>query len=241
MARIVACHQPNFLPWLGFFAKMARSDAFVLLDDVQFTQGANKHNWTTRVRILAANGPLWISVPVRRAGEGKQRIRDLQSDSHDPRWLPKMLRTLEESYRKAPHFGDVLPPLLDVLSKHDGAICATNVQLIECIASLLEIPARRVCSSAQSVEGAATARLVNLTLAEGGTAYLSGDGADDYQVEASFREAGVQFRKLGFRHPEYVQRSGAPFAPGLSIVDALCYAGVGATRAMLRDCTPQHV
>ena len=105
-----------------------------------------------------------------------------------------MLRTLEESYRKAPHCTDVLPPLLDVLAKHDGVICDTNIALIECIVGLLEIPARQVCSSARSVEGAATARLVDLTLAEGGTAYLSGDGADDYQVEASFREAGVEFR-----------------------------------------------
>ena len=55
--RIVACHQPNFLPWLGFFAKMAKADVFILLDDVQFTQGHHSQNWTTRVRMVNANGP----------------------------------------------------------------------------------------------------------------------------------------------------------------------------------------
>ena len=238
MGRTVACHQPNFLPWLGFFAKMARADIFVLLDDVQFTQGANKHNWTTRVRILTANGPVWLSVPVRRAGEGKQRISDLRADPDDRRWLAKMLKTLEEAYRKAPYAAESLPALLATLSGHDGSVCEANIKLIEQIAALLGIEARRLRSSARSVPGAGTGRLVNLTLAEGGTAYLSGDGADDYQVETDFRTAGLEFRKLGFRHPEYPQRRGEAFVPGLSIVDALCRSGIAATRSMLRDCAP---
>ena len=171
--RVVACHQPNFLPWLGFFAKMARADVFVLLDDVQFTQGANKHNWTTRVRILTANGPLWISVPVRRTGEGRQKIR------RSAIGLARPALATED----AADAGRVIPARRRIAltcchrswtcsAKHDGAICDTNIALIECIVGLLEIPARQVCSSARSVEGAATARLVDLTLAEGGTAYF---------------------------------------------------------------------
>jgi len=231
--RIVACHQPNFLPWLGFFAKMARADVLVLLDDVQFTQGTNRHNWTTRVKILAANGPAWITIPVRRAGEGKQRIQDLRSDSHDSRWLSKILRTLDESYRKAPHAHIVLPPLLDILRHHSGGICETNIELIEGIAVMLGLSTCRVRSSDCPVEGTATERLINLTRAHGGSTYLSGDGADDYQVESQFRDAGIEIRKLGFRHPVYAQRSGAPFTPGLSIVDALCYMGAERTRSFL--------
>jgi hypothetical protein len=34
MSRVVAIHQPNYLPWLGCFYKMANCDIFVLLDDV---------------------------------------------------------------------------------------------------------------------------------------------------------------------------------------------------------------
>ena len=44
---LVACHQPNFLPWLGFFAKLARSDRFVLLDDVQFPR-TSRGTYTNR-------------------------------------------------------------------------------------------------------------------------------------------------------------------------------------------------
>jgi len=242
MTITVACHQPNFLPWLGFFAKMARADVFVLLDDVQFTRGPNRHNWTTRVRIGGANGPLWLSLPVRRAGAGLQRILDLRTDDQDPRWLTKMLKTLEQSYGGTAHASSVLPPVLDVLRHHGGSICETNVALIETVASLLSLETRLVRSSEQPVDGVATARLVNLTRANGGDAYLSGDGADDYQLEAEFSAAGIGLRRLGFRHPEYRQRSGGAFVPGLSVIDALCQAGIAATRDMLQETRtlPSH-
>ncbi len=234
MVRIVACHQPNFLPWLGFFAKMECADVFVLLDDVQFTQGANRHNWTTRVRIAGANGAQWLTMPVRRAGAGPQRISDLRSDDKDARWLPKMLRTLEDSYRKAPYSDAVMPPLMQILSRHTGSVCETNLALIESIAATLGITTRRLRASETPVDGTANERLINLTRMAGGNTYLSGDGADDYQVEAQFRAAGIELHKLGFRHPEYSQRPGKAFTPGLSIVDALCHAGIDATRSMLR-------
>lgn len=230
---VVACHQPNFLPWPGFFAKIARSDVFFLLDDVQFTQGANKHNWTSRVRIAAANGPVWLSLPVRRSGEGRQFIRDLKTDETN-RWLPKMLRTLDESYRKAPHADDCLPPLVDILGRHQGSICETNIELIETICRMLGLETRLIRSSGHPVEGAATERLVNLTRSVNGTMYLSGDGADDYQLVEEFNAAGIELKKLGFRAQPYPQRRGTEFMPGLSIVDSLCNVGIERTREFLK-------
>lgn len=231
--RVVACHQPNFLPWLGYFAKMARCDVFVLLDDVQFTQGANRHNWTSRVRIGTSQGAQWLGIPVRRAGEGAQPILDLRSDPNDKRWLTKMLSTLELAYRKMPHAADELPPLLDIIARHDGSVCETNIGLIDHVAQRLDLPARRVRSSTLNVAASSTDRLVELTLAQGGDAYLSGDGADDYQVVERFQAAGIVLRKVGFQHPVYPQRKGQPFVPGLSVVDALCHVGAAETRAML--------
>jgi WbqC-like protein family len=231
--RVVACHQPNFLPWLGFFAKIARSDVFFLLDDVQFTQGANRHNWTSRVRIGAANGPMWLSLPVRRSGEGRQLILDLKTDDQS-RWLPKMLKTLEESYRKAPHSAECLPLIVEILLRHQGSVCETNIELIHAICEMLGLSTTVIRSSQQPVEGTATERLVNLTRSANGTTYLSGDGADDYQLIDEFGSAGMQLRKLGFVVEPYPQRRGADFVPGLSIVDALCNVGMERTKKMLR-------
>lgn len=232
MTLTVACHQPNFLPWLGFFAKVARSDIFFLLDDVQFTQGANKHNWTSRVRIGAANGPVWLSMPVRRSGEGRQLIMEINTDA-SPRWLPKMLKTIEESYRKAPHAAECLSPIIHILARHQRSICDTNVELIRMICGMLGLGTTLIRSSERLVEGAATQRLVNLTKSAQGTTYLSGDGADDYQLIEEFEAAGVHLRKIGFRPQPYPQRHGHEFVPGLSIIDALCYVGIEKTKKLL--------
>ena len=60
--RKISLHQPNFLPWLGFFDKMAKSDVFVIFDDVQFPRGKT---YTSRTRIV--NGePRWLTVPIKK-------------------------------------------------------------------------------------------------------------------------------------------------------------------------------
>jgi hypothetical protein len=239
MSVVVGCHQPNFLPWLGFFAKVARSDVFFLLDDVQFTQGANKHNWTSRVRIGTANGPHWLSLPVRRSGVGRQLIADLRTDETS-RWLPKMFGTLESSYKKAPYADDCLPQIIRGLSEHQGSVCETNVNLIRVICAMLDLKTKLICSSERPVGGAATERLVNLTLSESGTTYLSGDGAGDYQVIDQFEQAGINVRKLGFQHQPYPQRRGLEFVPGLSIIDALCYVGIESTLKLIEKPETQY-
>jgi hypothetical protein len=144
-----------------------------------------------------------------------------------------MLATLESSYRKAPFGGQCLQPLLTALSEHQGLVCETNIRLIRIICDMLKLDTRVVRSSEQPVLGAATERLVNLTLSENGTTYLSGDGADDYQLISQFELAKISVRKLGFRATPYPQRYGMDFTPGLSIVDALCYIGPEQTRRLL--------
>src|SRR6056300_1650653 len=60
---IVSIHQPNYLPWLGFFDKIKRSDVFVVFDDVQFPRG--KKHFGHRNQIKTQNGAKWLSVPIK--------------------------------------------------------------------------------------------------------------------------------------------------------------------------------
>jgi hypothetical protein len=56
---VLAIHQPQYMPWVGYFHKMASADLFVFLDDVQF----KKNEWQHRNRIRNADGWQWLSVP----------------------------------------------------------------------------------------------------------------------------------------------------------------------------------
>ena len=99
---IVACHQPNYLPWLGFFHKMRLADVFVILDVVQFPRGAS---WVNSNRVKTPNGQLWLTIPVRKKGLGLQSIYEVEIDNtHN--WKRKHFLALAHSYKRTPYFYD---------------------------------------------------------------------------------------------------------------------------------------
>jgi hypothetical protein len=69
---IIAIHQPEHMPWLGFFDKMRRVELFVLLDTTQFA----KDDFQNRNRIKTREGPSWLTVPVYKSGASKQLITE---------------------------------------------------------------------------------------------------------------------------------------------------------------------
>lgn len=231
--KIIACHQPNFMPWIGFFAKMARADIFVLLDDIQFTQGSGRHNWTTRVQIANENGPKWLGFPVKRSGMGLQKISDIRSDDSDSRYLEKMIKTLEFSYRKKKYYRETIPQILDILATHSGSISETNIKIIVHIKKVLELKAEIEYSSSLLTDFYSNKRLIWLVKELSGTRYLSGDGAENYQLDQEFLDNGIQVEKMNFIHPIYCQDNTLEFQPGLSIIDLLCNVGINSAKSIL--------
>ncbi len=102
---IVAVHQPQYLPWLGYFDKIDRADVFVLLDTVQY----KKNEWQNRNRIKTAAGPQWLTVPV--TYRFPQRIDEVGVNNRE-RWQHKQRQAIVSNYRKAP-FWDGLAPLIE--------------------------------------------------------------------------------------------------------------------------------
>ncbi|MBB6215358.1 hypothetical protein HNQ80_001447 [Anaerosolibacter carboniphilus] len=70
----LAVHQPNYLPWPGYFSKIAQCDIFVILDMVQFPRGSSVAN---RNLIKTPDGPQILTVPVKRKGLSLQRYDDV--------------------------------------------------------------------------------------------------------------------------------------------------------------------
>jgi len=129
---VLAAHQPQYLPWLGFFDKLAQADVFVLLDNVQF----RKNEWQNRNRIKGPGGAQWITVPVRH--RFPQTIAEVELIESQP-WRRKHLRALETNYGKAPFFEQTMPLLTDVLGQPRGHLAGLNIVLIEALADRLGI------------------------------------------------------------------------------------------------------
>ena len=225
---VVAIHQPNFFPWLGWFHKLAQADVFVLLDDVEFSRGS----YINRTRLLVNGQPVWKTAPVVRTGTGTQSIQHTRINDATP-WRAKMLKTLENAYGRRPGFDEVYPVLRELVGNPVDTLADYNEQALAGIAGGLGLPASRfVRSSTFECTARATERLVELVTAVGGTTYLSGGGAAGYQEEKYFDDAGIELAHTGFVARPYPQRS-EPFVPGLSVIDALMNVGFSETRSLL--------
>jgi hypothetical protein len=227
---LVAIHQPNFLPWLGFFDKIARADVFVLLDSVQFPKKGG--TWTNRVRILVNGEPTWLTVPIDRAYHGTRTIREMQVRDHDGRWRETAVKTLRSAYGRAPFFDDLQGELEPLLRDPTRELAAYNERAIRRVCELLGLDTPLARSSELEVQGSATDLLIGLVQAVGGDAYLAGGGAAGYQEDDKFASAGITLRHQPFEPPSYPQGRDEHVA-GLSVVDALMHTGVQRTRAML--------
>lgn len=229
--KLVAIHQPNFLPWLGFFDKIRRSDLFVAMDNVQFGKtGAG--TWTNRVQVIVNGEPAWVTMPIVRAFHGVRAIKEMEVQA-EPSWRVKLLRTIENSYRRAPYFGEVFGLVEPIIQNPTSNLAEYNMAGIRQLCGALRLTTPIVIGSTLGVDGRATELLIRMVKAAGGTAYLAGGGAAGYQEDEQFREAGITLIYQEFHHPAYPQFNTTAFKPGLSIVDALMNCGFRATADLL--------
>jgi hypothetical protein len=234
--KIVAIHQPNFLPWLGYFAKIASSDVFVVMDNAQFPKKGG--SWSNRVKLSVAGEPTWVTVPIVRAYHGVRAVREMEIDENSP-WRPKLLKTIRMNYAKAPYINDVFPLLEEIISFPSRNLSEFNLFGIRRLANALGMDSSKlVLGSDLGVGGAATDLLINMVTAAGGSTYLCGGGASGYQDDNAFSHAGIHLQYQSFVHPEYRQGSGEAFQPGLSIADALLWCGIERTAGLVTVPTP---
>jgi WbqC-like protein len=228
---VVAIHQPNFLPWLGFFDKLARADVFVLLDSVQFPR-TSKGTWINRAKLLVGGTARWATVPVVRSKGSTLAIENVRIDDGQP-WRAKLARTIELNYRRAPAFEEVFPLVSELLATGHERIAAFNEHNVRRLTEAIGLDTGRIVRSSDlAVDGQGTELLIELTLAVGGTAYMPGADAYRYQEDEKFAARGIELAPQAFVHPTYPQAID-PFVRGLSVVDALMSCGFAATGGLV--------
>ena len=234
---VVAIHQPNFFPWLGYFDKIHRSDVFVFLDDVQYqkTGGA----WSNRVRVLMQGQAQWLTAPVDRVYHGTRQVDEVRF-SANVSWRGRLRKTLQSAYGRAIFYRqtmDLLNPLLDFSADN---VADYNINSIGRLMQALGLEATRcVRSSSIPTASAATKRLVEITAHLGGTHYLCGGGSGGYQQDEMFAQAGICLVHQQFVHPQYAQPGVHSFVPGLSVMDALMHRGALEVAACFRAAIVQ--
>lgn len=224
--RVVGIHQLHYLPWLRYFEKIARSDVFIVLDNIQF----NKNGWQNRNKVKTAAGVTLLTVPVfERLGQTLDEVRI----DNASKWRKKHWETLRQSYAKAPYFAEHAAFFEDTYAQPWERLNDLNRHMLAYFIRALGITAEVRYASELNVPGAATERLVNLIRAVEGGAYYSGAYASEEYLDAALLHgAGVDLKLQAWNAPVYPQMHGS-FVADLSIFDLLMNAGPDSLEILL--------
>jgi hypothetical protein len=228
-----AIHQPNFLPWLGYFHKISLVDTFVFFDDVQFPRGKTYGN---RVKIKTNNGESWITVPVLSKGELSD-FNTILINGTMP-WQRKILKTIELAYARAKYFDKYHQGFSEVFLSPYERLIDLNTAMIRYIANAIGMSVSFKLSSEilPGKEASAEDKIISVLKSLGASSYVSGSGAGSarYVDEEQFRKENIKLEWQHFNSPVYPQLWG-PFIPDLSIIDLLFNCG-DETPGILRRC-----
>ena len=227
---ILAAHQPNYLPWAGYFYKMARCDAFVFLDSVQYS----RTSYTARCMIKGVSGkPQWLSVPVFKKGRYHQDILEVDIDNESG-WQNIHQRTLESCYSKAPYFEDYQRLIDLAYDKKWDKLSLLNAELTKAIAADLNIAPKFINLSELDISSKSSELLIDICQKMSAQVYLSGPGGKKYLDQNKFKEAGIELRFVTYYPQAYPQLWGE-LVPGLSMIDLLYNCGPQAVKRIIKS------
>lgn len=217
---VLASHQPDFFPYMGYFYKIFQSDVFVFSDDVQYSK-KGRHNYND---ILTSNGPKRLTLPI------KYHVANLNeiSISADDTFIEKTLKTLRQEYGKARCFDEAYPVIEELFKLAPNHTLADyNMICLHTLIGKFELDKNRsffVSSEIKSWETTRDARIIDMCVALGANVYYSGSGAKDYHIEEDYERKGIQLVYSDYQSTPYPQvRPG--FIENLSVIDYVMNCG----------------
>lgn len=219
---LCSIHQPQFIPWLGYFHKIAAADVFVLLDNVQF----KKNEFQNRNRIRTCNGWDWCTAPV------QFHFGDLISETlvqpNGP-WRKKMMSSLRTNYGKGPFFKSHIDEFESILQAEHPTLATLNIAVVQWLCDAFHITTPiHVASDFNDVRTDPTGRLIDLCTRVGAHAYLSGADGPNYMDLSLFASDQVELKLQRFTHPVYRQlfcHENKDFESYMSAIDLLFNEG----------------
>ena len=212
----VAIHQPEHLPWLGFFHKVNMADVFVVLDNVQY----RRRYFQNRNKIRTKDDWQWVIVPLKKAKRDELLIKDAKISKGDMRWKEKNLRAISRSYSKADYFKKYWDEFEEIYRQNFTHISDLNIALLKFIFNKLGIRVQVQLASDMDVCGQKSDLILNICEVVGATNYISGISGRDYLDIDKFKRSQIKVTIQEFHHPIYRQLF-EPFIPCMSIIDLL--------------------
>ncbi|MEZ4900814.1 MAG: WbqC family protein [Spirosomataceae bacterium] len=226
----LAIMQPYFMPYIGYLQLINAVDKFVLYDDVNYI---NK-GWINRNRLLVNGQEYLFTIPLKEASQNKL-ICEIHL-STDPKWQGKLLKTIEQAYKKAPFYSTVSPVIEKIINFESDLlgewISASFVEL----ATYLDIHTEIVPSSRiyQNTHLKAQDRILDICKQEAANHYINPIGGTELYDKVIFEQSGILLnfiRSKGIVYPQFKNE----FVPWLSIVDLMMFNDISTIQFFLNE------
>ena len=220
---IITIHQPEHLPWLGFFNKISKAEKFVILDSVQF----RKNYFQNRNRIMGSNGVQYINVPTKTKGHMDNDLAhtEISMDGANAKWREKYLKTIQMSYSKHPYYSDVYPVIDSAINTNSNNLCEINLAIIKSFAEKLDIHPEYIRASEMELCGNKSDLILDICETLKTDIYIAGPSGRDYLDVKSFTDAGIIIKYNDYNHPVYPQKKAKEFESNLAALDLFMNCG----------------
>lgn len=222
-SKTLSLMQPTYLPWLGYFNLIKNSDEFVFYTTTQLT----KRSWQTRNKIKSHSGHIVLSIPIKKTVTRDHLTIENTQVQNEINWQENHLKSIKQSYSKAPFFEQIYPLIAKILSKKSDFLIDYTVPIILILLKELEIQTEIIFSKDIIYNGKKDEALISICKEQNADKYLSVKGSMDYILsgENLFEKNDISLLWNEFEHPTYKQ-IGNSFESHLSIIDALFMLGI---------------
>ncbi|WP_277994434.1 WbqC family protein [Aeromonas encheleia] len=210
---IISIHQPAYLPWLGYVERIKNSDIFIFLDSVQF----EKNSFTNRNLIKGANGPHWLTIPVKKKGHLSKSLFDIEMAS-DIDWRKNHLMSIKSSYSRSAIFHEKYDRLYKLYDNNETLLADLCFNHLLFWLEEFDIKTKIIRSSSLSASSRKSDLILDICLEVGATTYLSGPMGKSYLEEDNFVSNGIRLDYHYFEPTPYPQLFGS-FIPFMGIID----------------------
>lgn len=208
----VSIHQSQYIPWPAYFKKIAISDKFIILDDVQY----QKNGVQNRNKLRNKHGEFWLTIPV--GGSIQEKINEKKCS--EMKWKKKHFQSITQSYSKSKGWKAHHEAIEDIFLNSSEYLNEINISFIKYFVSFMEIETELFLSSQMNSSGSKSDLVLSLCKELNATEYISGIGAKDYLDLKTFRNNSIKIDFIKSINPSYNQVHGN-FIPNLSFLDML--------------------
>lgn len=201
--KTISIIQPHFIPWIGFFEIINKSDIFVFLDNVKYPHGRSFINRNNLLR--SDNQKLWITIPIK--SKQKNLLIKHIKISKDFNKI-KLLNNFRSIISNNKYFDEANLLFEKILSRNFDNLSDLNIYSTKLICNYLNIKTKFYQSSKLQTKGKKNELLISImkNFDEKST-YISGEGGQSYLDQKLFLNSGYELKMINYNfliHSEFL-------------------------------------